>query len=207
VLTLFLACVATLDHGWALVRRHAGEVSRVLPALSWAAVSALLLAANNYSLGRGLAHKGMMSAADPRGELFERFEPERFNAYRRVAGMLNRRRTPPASALISEVGVFGFFYRGEVLDTVGLCTPEALAFYPPPPSDVWGDAGRPLTDDLTPTRMVLELKPTYVVNALGYVRNLLQPGSPFLREYVLIESFGTAWGEPLLVFERVPPGL
>ena len=73
--------------------------------------------------------------------------------------MLNRRGHPPEPALTSEVGVFGFFYRGEVIDTVGLCTPEALAFYPPPASDVWDERGRPLTyeDNLTPTRMVLDL--------------------------------------------------
>ena len=204
VLTLFHGGVVTLDRGWSLLKRITGFTSPWLPALSWTAVGALLLPANNYAVNHGQADKGRLFARDPRGEAFERAEHERFNGYRRVAGMLNRRGDPPEPALTSEVGVFGFFYRGEVIDTVGLCTPEALAFYPPPASDVWDERGRPLTyeDNLTPTRMVLDLKPTYVVNGLGFVRNLLQPGHPFRRKYVLLGSFGTAWGEPVRVFAR-----
>jgi hypothetical protein len=207
VLTLFYGCLVTLDHGWALLGRVAGSVPPALPLLSWIAVTALLLTANNYGVGRTAAAKGLVSARDPRGEPVERAERERFNGYRRVAGILNRRGPRPEPALTSEVGVFGFFYRGEVIDTVGLCSPEALSFYPPPDSDIWDDQGRPLTDadNLTPTRMVLDLKPTYVVNGLGFIRNLLRPGSAFLRDYTLVGDFGTAWGDPLLVYERTAP--
>ena len=53
--------------------------------------------------------------------------------------------------------------------------------------------------------MVLVLRPTYVVNSLVYIRNLVRPGSRFLSEYVPLGSFGTAWGEPLLVFRRAGP--
>jgi hypothetical protein len=125
-----------------------------------------------------------------------------------VAGVLNRRGARPEPVLTSEVGVFGFFYRGEVIDTVGLCSPEALDFYPPPASDVWDEQGRALSDadNLTPTRMVLDLKPAYVVNGLGFIRNLLRPGSPFLRDYTLVGEFGTAWGYPLHVYERTSAG-
>jgi hypothetical protein len=207
LLTLFYGCVATLDHGWTLVQRLAGFVPPWLPVLSWVALTVLLLSANNYAFGDGQAPRHLPSARNPRGEWVERAERERFNGYRRVAGFLNRRGTRPAPALISEVGIFGFFYRGDVIDTVGLCTPEALAYYPPPASDIWDEEGRPLTDmdNLTPTRMVLDLKPAYVVNGLGFIRNLVRPGSPFLRDYALIGTFGTAWGDPLLVYERVAP--
>jgi hypothetical protein len=207
VLTLFYGGVVTLDHAGAWLKQATGRLPPALPVLAWAAVFALLLTANNYALGRGQPFKAAVFARDPRGETLERAERERFNGYRRVAGVLNRRRDPPESALTSEVGIFGFFYRGEVIDTVGLCTPEALAFYPPPASDIWDDQGRPLTDadNLTPTRMVLELKPTYVVNGLGFIRNLLRPASPFPREYELVGSYGTVWGDPLLVFERTAP--
>jgi hypothetical protein len=53
--------------------------------------------------------------------------------------------------------------------------------------------------------MVLELKPTYVVNGIRFISNLLQPASPFPREYELVGSYGTVWGDPLLVFERAAP--
>jgi len=206
LLTLFHACVLTLDHGWRLVARLAGAVSSWLPALSWTALTTLLLSANNYTIGDRDGPRSLLSAPNPRGERVERAERERLNGYRRAAWFLNRRARPPASALISEVGIFGFFYRGEVIDTVGLCTPQALAYYPPPDSDVRDERGRPLTDmdNLTPTQMVLDLKPAYVVNGLGFVRNLLRPGSPFLRDYALVATVGTVWDDPLLVYERRP---
>jgi hypothetical protein len=46
-----------------------------------------------------------------------------------------------------------------------------------------------------------------VVNSLAYIRHLVRPGSRFLAEYEGLGSFGTAWGEPLLVFRRKGPGV
>ena len=205
LLTLFFGGVVTLDQAWA-GRQETRPVAPLLPALSWVGVAALLFSANSYALGARDGRGPWLAARNPKGEIVDRAERERYNGYRRAAAFLNRRSARLERALISEVGIFGFFYRGDVIDTVGLCTPEALAYYPPPVSDIWDEQHRPLTDmdNLTPTRMVLELKPTYVVNGLGFVRNLLRPGSPFLREYALIGNVGTAWGDPLLVFERKP---
>jgi hypothetical protein len=205
VLTLFCGCVVTLDRAFA---RRAGStgVPPALPVLSWAAVAVLLFSASSYAVGGRVGRGPWLAARNPRGEEVDRAERERYNGYRRAAAFLNRRGERPERALISEVGIFGFFYRGDVIDTVGLCSPEALAFYPPPASDIWDEQGRPLTysDNLTPTRMVLDLRPAYVVNGLGFVRNLRRPGSPFLRQYALVGTFGTVWGDPLLVYERVP---
>jgi hypothetical protein len=105
--------------------------------------------------------------------------------------------------LISEVGFFGFFYHGNVIDGVGLCSPEALAYYPPPPSDVWNPDGSRTTEsnNLVPTRMVFTLRPHYVVNAERYIRNLLQPGSPFVELYQRIGTSGVAWGSPVAIFQ------
>lgn len=206
VLTLFFGCVATLDHAWARLGRRTGSLPPLLPALSWVAAAALLFSANAYGFGSRDGRRAFVFARNPRGEQVDRAEHERFNGYRRAAAFLNRRGARPERALISEVGIFGFFYRGDVIDTVGLCSPEALAFYPPPAPDVWDSQGRPLSyaDNLTPTRMVLELEPTYVVNGIGFIRNLLRPGSAFLRDYALVGDFGTVWGDPLLVYERRP---
>jgi hypothetical protein len=207
LLTLFHGCVVTLDRLWALASSRGFVASAPLRSLACVGAAGVLFTANSYAVNHGRADKGPVYARDPRGEMFERSERERFNGYRRVATILNRASDPPRPALISEVGVFGFFYRGEVIDTVGLCSPEALAFYPPPASDIWDVDGRPLTDsdNITPTAMVLALKPAYVVNGAAYIRNLLVPGSAFLQEYVPVGSFGTAWSDPLLVYERGRP--
>jgi hypothetical protein len=203
-LTLFWGCVVTLDLAWAWLGRRTGFVPRLLPALSCLAAAALLFSGNSYAIGGRDGRGPWLAPRNPRGEEVDRAERERFNGYRRAAAFLNRRGPRPERALISEVGIFGFFYRGDVIDTVGLCSPEALAFYPPPASDIWDEQGRPLAlaDNLTPTRMVLELEPPYVVNGLGFMRNLRQPGSPFLRQYELLGTFGTVWGYPLLIYER-----
>jgi hypothetical protein len=201
VLTLFHGCIATLDALWDRARRPPPALGR---RLSYAAAAVLLFSANAYAVGHERGQKGPVYARDPRGPMFERAERERFNGYRRVAGIMNRLGDAPRPVLTSEVGVFGFFYRGDVIDTVGLCTPEALAFYPPPPSDLRDESGREFTDsdNIAPTAMVLALKPAYVVNAAGYIRHLLRPESPFHREYAPLGTFGTAWGDELLVFER-----
>jgi hypothetical protein len=201
VLTLFAGCVATIDAAAALARRAPRLVVR---RLSYAAAALLLASANSYAVGHERGQKGPLYARDPRGPMFERAERERFNAYRRVAGIMNRFSDAPRPVLISEVGVFGFFYRGDVIDTVGLCTPEALAFYPPPASDLHDETGRPYTDsdNIAPTAMILALKPAYVVNSAAYIRHLLRPDSPFQAEYAPVGRFGTAWSDELLVFER-----
>jgi hypothetical protein len=209
ILTLVLACVAALgallgplESRWPGVR----HLQAVLPLL----LLIPFLHASSYGWNDGRRpDKGLLYARDPRGSRFERWERQRYRAYLRVARLLNRERLAPA--LTSEVGVFGFFYRGPVIDTVGLCSPEALRFYPPPRSDIFGPDGRPLSasDNIAPTAMVLALRPTFVVNGRGYIRNLLRPGSPFLGQYAFRATLGSAWNEPLMLFQRLdtlPPG-
>jgi hypothetical protein len=116
----------------------------------------------------------------------------------------NARQREPGAVLINEVGVFGYFYEGPVIDAVGLCSPEALAFYPPPRWDVYDEYGefRTSANNFAPTEMVLALRPEYVVNSLTYVKNLTRPGSPFHRHYALVGNSGVAWRHPIAFFRR-----
>ena len=164
------------------------------------------MTANNYQWNFGqYPNRGGLFPRDPRGPVWEREERNRFNAYRKAALLLNKR-SASRPVLMSEVGVFGFFYHGEVIDSVGLCSPEALEFYPPPASDVRGVDGRYLSDtnNVIPTRMVLTLKPSYVVSSRRYIKNLLRAGSPFGRRYSWVGRSGRAWGHPVLIFRRRP---
>jgi hypothetical protein len=171
-----------------------------------------LLASNHYRLNRGPdtdSHKAALYAADPRGRAWRGYERERFESYQEAAGYLNRRSPAPGPALASEVGVFGYFYAGPVIDAVGICSPEALAFYPPPSWDIFDAKGRYRTwaNNFVPTAMVTTLEPHYVVNSLVYIANLLRKGSPVPRCYRPARRLGRAWGQPVYILERAdsPP--
>jgi hypothetical protein len=151
------------------------------------------------------AERGPFAARDARGEVWEAWERERYAGYRAAARLLNERGTREA-ALISEVGVFGYFYDGPVIDAVGLCSPQALPFYPPPAADLLDDRGQPFTtaNNIVPSRMVEELAPAYVVNSLTYLEHLVRPGTSFSRDYDRIGDVGSAWDRPIVVYQRLP---
>jgi hypothetical protein len=217
LLALFTGSAFTV--GWflglvRLKRRGAVEVA-------WVATFLLFLTANHYQANQGRhadAHKAAVYAADPRGPSWRGHERERFESYRHVAMLLNERnnrentakpepdRRAGHAALTSEVGVFGYFYQGPVVDAVGLCSREVLAFYPPPRWDIFDEKGRYRTwaNNFVPTAMVTTLEPRYVVNSLVYIANFFREGSPVPDAYGLVEKTGRAWGHPIYVLERKP---
>jgi len=172
------------------------------------AVAAILCSASRYRINTGqidYAGRAAVLPQHPWGPLWNLWETQRFQEYRAAAEYLNNASRPDQVALISEVGVFGYYFKGEVLDSVGLCSPEALAFYPPPESDTRDTEGNSLAkaDTIVPTLLVKELAPDFVVDSRVYVANLLQPGSWFLQEYTELAWFGTVWGEPLVIYKRM----
>lgn len=165
-------------------------------------IFAVIFSGNQYSLVSG---SGFLKAADPRGKRWETWEAERYTSYRKAAELLNNFAGSTDVAIMSEVGVFGYYYDGEVFDSVGLCSPDALKFYPPPANDVYNEQGKYITsaNNFIPTNMVMKIKPRFVVSSTLYILNLLRKNSLFLKEYRHIASTGTAWGKPVLVFERI----
>jgi hypothetical protein len=168
---------------------------------------AVFLTANSYTVNRGqfrFREKSAVFPSNPWNQMWDLWEKQRFYAYREAAEYLNEITGESGVAMISEVGVFGYFYAGDVIDTVGLCSPEALPFYPPPPWDIRDSSGNDYTkaNNFTPTQMVMTLKPDFVVNSRFYVANLLRPDSPFLEAYDEIARLRRVWGEPILVFGR-----
>ncbi len=173
-----------------------------------AVLALALLAANRYTYHRG-------DTNDPRRWIYARdansgdwpgMERERYRSYRAAAERLNQEPDAAQSlALISEIGVFGYFYKGSVYDPVGLCSPTAPRYYPPDPSELKDAAGEwyRAANNIVPTTMVDAEKPDYIVNASIYFPQLLVNGSAFLRDYERIDAdVGTAWGDPVLIYKR-----
>ncbi|UCE60757.1 MAG: hypothetical protein JSU63_03200 [Phycisphaerales bacterium] len=210
ILLLFGGWVCAIDLALSrLTRRNDGRIPwwRGLRFGATLLVFLALMTVNNYSANTGQydhAHRGPIFPRNPWGSLWNLWEVQRYGYYRKAAEFLNSQTTGDAVVLMSEVGVFGYFYPGDVIDTVGLCSPEALAFYPPPEWDIRDSQGRYYTkaNNFTPTEMVMALKPDYVVNSRFYLFNLFRRGSFFPEEYEEISRFGRVWGQPLLVFRR-----
>jgi len=210
VLVLFSGCAHTVLRAVEKTR-----LSRFrLGGVAVAGLFLLFLAANDYCRNRGEnadPAKAALYAGDPRGRSWQAWERERFESYGEAARYLNDEAgaAPAGAALTSEVGVFGYYYRGPVIDSVGLCSPEALDFYPPPAWDIFADVAKrkPWTqaNNFVPTAMVTRLEPRYVVNSLVYIANLLRRGSPVLNTYRPVHKVGRVWGNPVYILERCDP--
>ncbi len=175
-----------------------------------AAVFALFATTNAWVLNRDKhadVHKSAAYPLDPRGPAWQRWERERFDGYRAAAHFLAGKQQRPDTALISEVGVFGYFYDGPVIDAVGLCSPEVLPFYPPPRDDIYNDKGgyRTPANNFVPTKMMTTLAPRFVVNALIYIPTLAQRHPALAARYRPVGRAGTAWRSPIYIFERSEP--
>jgi hypothetical protein len=172
---------------WKRDRRHT--------AVAAVAVFLAFLATGAYGFG---------AARDPRGEPWPKWENERFAGYRRAAVFLNALPGTKPAALISEVGVFGWFYEGPVIDALGLCSPEVLRFFPPPREEAVDAEGRyrAPANNFVPGAMVAELRPAYVVNSVAYIAHLLEPGSRFHAEYRVVAELGEAWRHPIVIAKR-----
>lgn len=206
ILALFSGCAITLDR---LARRLNASRFRAAE-LATVTVFALFVASSAWGWGAppsAAVRTGPIYAREPRGERWRETEAVRLERYRRAAEYLNARSSGRESALTSEVGVFGFYFRGPVIDAVGLCSPESLAFYPPPREEIYDESGsyRVEGNNFTPTDLVLTLRPDYLVNSLAFSANLLREGSAFPEAYEKLHELPEIWSAPLVIFGRASP--
>jgi len=111
-------------------------------------------------------------------------ENSRTYQYANVARWLNERAGKDDRVCISEIGAFGYFYRGRILDGLGLVSPEALQFHPVPlsmrPSGYYG---------VIAPGVVKAFRPEFVVSLDVFAGALF--GDPwFLQNYVEIGRWG-----------------
>jgi len=96
-----------------------------------------------------------------------------------------------------DIGAIGFFTKAQILDTVGLVTPVASTYYPLPESYY-------VINYAVSPKLILELKPDFLVILEVYGRNALLVNPDFNATYKLMKRYETDLysSEDMLVFMR-----
>jgi hypothetical protein len=104
---------------------------------------------------------------------------------------------PTALVAAPEIGALGYASNLRMLDTVGLVSPAALAYYPLPPDQL-------VTDNAIPARLIVDLQPDVVVTLDAFAQRSLLPDADFQRAYHLDSaSPAQVWqSQTLLIFRR-----
>lgn len=106
--------------------------------------------------------------------------------YRRATRDLMARELITAETRIAaaDIGVIGYLSGAQILDTVGLVSPEALR-YLPLPEDAY------VITYAIPTALILDEQPDYLIALEVYVRSTLLRSEAFLRQYELVRRWPT----------------
>jgi len=117
--------------------------------------------------------------------------------YEQVADDLRAEIQPGEVLAAGDVGALGYFTGAEILDTVGLISPQSTAYYPIPESLY-------VINYAIPPQLVEDLRPDYLVMLEVYGRNGLLVDAGFQADYLLIETIPTDLYESagMLVFRR-----
>lgn len=125
------------------------------------------------------------------------FSTERERAYRELASSYSGSWGPGIVVAAPEIGTIGYHIRGEILDTVGLVSPAATAYYPLPRELL-------ASDNAVAPRLIQDLQPHYVASLDQFVRLSLLPDPWFTANYEQLEAREVAVfdSRQLLVFRR-----
>ncbi|MBM3121071.1 MAG: hypothetical protein FJZ97_02660 [Chloroflexi bacterium] len=117
--------------------------------------------------------------------------------YHQAAERLRGELTPGATIAAGDVGALGFDTQADILDTVGLVSPESSPYYPLPTSSY-------VINYAIPSQLIVDRNPDFVVLLEVYGRNTLLRDDTFLSRYGLIETYPTdIYGSRgMLIFKR-----
>ncbi len=104
--------------------------------------------------------------------------------YEQVGGELRTRIQPGQVLAAGDVGALGYYSLAEILDTVGLISPQSTGYYPIPESMY-------VINYAIPPALITDLRPDFLVMLEVYGRNGLLQDPDFQREYELIETLPT----------------
>jgi len=122
---------------------------------------------------------------------------DRERAYQEVAIAFERQFSPEVVVAAPEIGALGYYTRARILDTAGLISPRALAYYPFEPEQRYSNYAVPVS-------LILDLAPDYLVSLDVFIRSSVLPSSAFRASYTEVYRRPTAvfGGSDLLVFRR-----
>ncbi len=119
--------------------------------------------------------------------------------YRQAAAVVSPMETPESTLAAGDVGVLGYFTPGKILDTVGLNSPESLAYYPL-------DKRYYAMSYAVAPDLIINQHPDFVIILEVYGRDGLLKDPRFIQEYQLIEKIPTdVYGsDGMLLYRRAP---
>ena len=106
--------------------------------------------------------------------------PQRVVTYRQVAGYLSGHLKDGDVVAAPEIGSFGYYLEGKVLDTCGLVSPEAIPFLPVPEEERYSDGS-------VSTALIQKELPEYIVSMPGFIRNSLFKSDWFHATYGIMK--------------------
>jgi len=126
-------------------------------------------------------------------------EHARTYQYVRIARWLNERSKPTDRVCISEIGAFGYHYRGPILDGLGLISPEVVPYHPVP------DALRPNgLKGVIPPQVVRDFLPEFVVSLDVFAGAVF--ADPWFNEHYRLIGRWPWFGGPVS-WRDVPPSV
>lgn len=104
---------------------------------------------------------------------------QRLLLYAKAAQKLNEKGAAAGVPATIEPGIFGYVFKGPILDLDALCSDVMLKYYPLPP-DVIGQSNNAIPPDA-----IAELKPKYILFFPGFARHGLLRDIRFRRDYTI----------------------
>jgi hypothetical protein len=106
---------------------------------------------------------------------------ERGVLYREAALFLQERTKGLDVVAASDVGFLGYYYKGPIIDVMGLITDKALTFYP--------DNLMPGQNYLLPPPAISAYKPKYLMAPFNHTKGVLERDPDFLSHYTVLKRF------------------
>ncbi|MBI4825650.1 MAG: glycosyltransferase family 39 protein [Nitrospirae bacterium] len=114
--------------------------------------------------------------------------------YKEYSLLLNEQINENTVIALPEIGAFGYYSKGKILDTAGLISPVALQYYPLKKEQMVGN-------NAIPPRLIYEQMPDYIVTYTTFILRSLLPENEFAQKYDVFkvsEQFDF-WGPTKLV--------
>ena len=119
--------------------------------------------------------------------------------YEQIASTLLDDISPETVIAAGDVGVLGYLTKAAILDTVGLNSPQSVAYYPLPP-DVY------VINYAIPSDLILDYQPDIIVFLEIYGRNTLLKNAHFLETYNIYLTIPTnIYGSKAMYVYRLSP--